>query len=722
MFARWGSLMSRHRWSVLGAVLVAIVAAGVWGLSVFDQLAEGGYGDPDGESSRASAAVEAALGTQGGDIVVIYTATSGTVDANGIGGRVTQRLTALPTWAVTGTNSYWQSKAPALVTTDHRSALAVLRLAGADDGARLDAYREVEDDLDVAGTSVQVAGATALQAATATVSTDDLATAELISLPIVLILLLFIFGSLVAASLPVLVGGCAVFGALGVLHAIANVSEVNSFAVNVASLLGLGMAIDYGLFIVGRFREEQATGLATAEAVSRTVATAGRTVVFSATLLTVALSGLLLFPQAFLKSLAYGGMAAVVLAAVISLTLLPALLAVLGPNVERVPVRLPHLPWTPGDRGWARLAGFVMRRPALVALPIVALLALLAAPIASVQFGEEDERALPPGNPARMAVETLKRDFPALGSGGVQVVLRGNRGTTPDVTAAEQFAARLAKVPGVGAVEPTGAGGDVYVFTARLADPDPFGTAAGDTVEAVRALPPPAGTTLMVGGTTARNLDTLHATAQRLPWMIALLVGATLVLMFLAFGSILLPVKAVLLSAMSLCATFGSLVWLFQEGHGAGLLNVTPAPAGVGIIVLMAVVVFGLSTDYEVFLLSRMVEARAHGASTTEAVTAGLVRTARVITAAALLLIVVTGAFAMSSLATMRFIGVGMIIALVLDATVVRVLLVPAVLRLLGDASWWAPAALRRLQQRAGLSEAEGAGNPSPGTRDARAR
>jgi uncharacterized membrane protein YdfJ with MMPL/SSD domain len=476
--------------------------------------------------------------------------------------------------------------------------------------------------------------------------------------------------------------------------------EVNSFAVNVASLLGLGMAIDYGLFMVGRFREEQSYGRDPADAVARTVATAGRTVLFSATLLMIALAGLLLFPQGFLKSLAYGGLAAVGLAALLSLTLLPALLALLGPRVDKLPVRLPkRRNARPAGTGWAALADVVLRRPVLVVLPILAGLLVLAAPIGGVHFGEADERVLPAGDPARHAIETLKSEFPALSSAGVQVVLSGDNAADP------AFAAALRRVAGVASVSSGGGKGEVVALTATLRDTDPFSTAARDTVEDIRALPAPAGTEVLVGGATAGNLDSLRATADRLPLMIALLAGATLMLMFLAFGSVLLPVKAVVMSALSLAATFGLLVWVFQDGHGADLLNVTPAPPEVGIVVLMAAVVFGLSTDYEVFLLSRMAEARTRGASTAEAITTGLARTGRVISAAAVLLIVVTGAFALSSVTTMRFVGVGMIIALVLDATVVRMLLVPAVLGLLGDAAWWAPGPLRRLHDRFGLRE-----------------
>jgi uncharacterized membrane protein YdfJ with MMPL/SSD domain len=708
VFAAWGSWVARFRWPVLVCTVVAVAAAGMWGLGVFGQLTEGGYNDPGSESTRAAEVVRDELGGQGGDVVVIYTPVSGGIDDAGLGQRVRTRLGALPPSAVTAVASYWPGKEKQYASADGSRAVAVLTLAGDDEGEKLTAYREISDKLSVEGATTQLAGGAPLSDASSTLSTRDLAFAEAVSLPIVLVLLLFLFGSLVAAALPVLVGGCAVLGSLGVLHAIAYGADVNSFAVNVASLLGLGMAIDYGLFMVGRFREEQGFGRTPAEAVARTVATAGRTVVFSATLLMIALAGLLLFPQGFLKSLAYGGLAAVALAAILSLTLLPALLAVLGPRVDKLPVRLPgRRKDRPAGTGWARLAGAVLRHPVLIALPIIAGLLVLAAPITGVRFGENDERILPAGNPERQAIETLKADFPALSSAGIQVVLHGTGGATPAAAAGTAFAAEVKKVPGITAVTPAGTGGAVLLYTATLSGTDPFSDAAREAVDAIRGLPAPAGTEVLVGGTTARNVDSLSATAEQLPLMVGLLVGATLVLMFLAFGSLLLPVKAVVLSALSLSATFGILVWIFQDGHGADLLQVTPAPPEVGIVVLMAAVVFGLSTDYEVFLLSRMVEARTRGASTAEAVTTGLARTGRVISAAAILLIVVTGAFALSSVTTMRFIGVGMIVALFLDATVVRMLLVPSVMKLMGDAAWWAPGPLRRLQERAGLAEYE---------------
>ena len=710
MFAKWGAAAHRRRWVVLVGVVLVALAGGLWGLGVFDRLSQGGYDAPGSEAVRAEQVADQALGRQNGDVVVVYTATTGTVDDPALAARVSQRLHDLPRDAVSKVVSYWDTRAPQFADATHHSGVAVITLASDSSNQQIKQYGDIADQLDVPGASTQVGGLVPTQKAINDMSASDLSRAEAVSLPVVLVLLVLIFGGVVAAALPVLVGGLAIAASLGVLHALSLAVDVNSFAVNVASLLGLGLAIDYGLFTVGRFREELAGGADTAEAVRRTVATAGRTVAFSATLLVVALSGLLLFPQAFLKSLSYGGMSAVAIAAIISLTLLPALLGILGHRVDALSV-----PWrrkrlrtssTEVGGGWRRLARLVMRRPVLFALPIVVVLVALGAPFLGVRFGEVDQKALPEGNSARVAADVVARDFPGLSGNGLRIVVRGQHGA-PDQAQVQGYAARVAEVGGVrGPVRPTGAGGDVVTLTAPLTD-GPLTDGSRQALRDVRALTPPAGTEVLVGGVTARVGDSLDAMSARLPWMALLLVGATLVLMFLAFGSVVLPVKAVVMSALSLSATFGALVWVFQDGHGAGLLHVTPGPLEAGVVVLMVAMVFGLSTDYEVFLLSRMVEARNRGASTPDAVATGLARTGRVITAAALLLIVVTGAFAFSQISMMRFVGVGMILALALDATVVRMLLVPAVLRLLGNAAWWAPGPLRRVQQRIGLHEEE---------------
>ena len=687
MFAKWGSLAYRRRWVVLIATVALAVVGGIWGLGVFDRLSQGGYEAPTSEAARANQVAQDAFGRQGGDVLVVYNTTD-PAKLQQIAGE----LSDLPTDAVLKVQ-------PPFPSPQSGKSLVVITLTSGDSNTQLKQYEQIADRLQVDGLDAQVGGLVPTQKAISDMSASDLTKAEAVSLPIVLILLIVIFGGLVAASLPVLVGGLAIMGSLGVLHAVSLVADVNSFAVNVASLLGLGMAIDYGLFMVGRFREELAAGRDTPDAVRRTVMSAGRTVLFSATLLVIALAGLLLFPHGFLKSLSYGGMSAVAIAAVVSLTLLPALLAVLGHRVDKLAV-----PWrkkkAPSEGGWRRLAGRVMKRPVLFALPIVLVLLALGSPFLGVKFGEVTEKVLPEGNPARVAAETVNRDFAALSNSGFKIVITGD----PSQAEVQEFIGEVGAVPGVGEAQVAAEPADgVWLVNAGL-DQDALSDESKQALRDVRALAGP-GDEVLVGGTTAMVTDSLDAIGDKLPLMIALLVGATFVLMFLAFGSVLLPIKAVVMSALSLSATFGVLVWVFQDGHGASLLGVTPAPLESGIVVLMAAVVFGLSTDYEVFLLSRMVEARGRGASTEEAVTAGLAKTGRVITAAALLLIVVTGAFAFSQITMMRFVGVGMILALALDATVVRMLLVPAVMKMLGDAAWWAPGPLRRIQERMAIHD-----------------
>ncbi|MCG8921782.1 MMPL family transporter [Lentzea sp. CC55] len=687
MFAKWGATAYRRRWVVLIATVLLAVVGGVWGIGVFDKLSQGGYEAPSSEAARADKVAEEAFGRQNGDVIVIYRGDF----ANPIElKKIADHISGFPK------DDVLKTVGP-VPSDDKRQALVAITLSSGDSNEQIKQFEDVEKQLPIDGFTQQVGGLVPTQKAINDMSQEDLTRAEMFSLPLVLLLLVVIFGGLVAASLPVVVGGLAIMGALGVLHGIALFAEVNSFAVNVASLLGLGMAIDYGLFMVGRFREELAQGRTTEQAVGRTVASAGRTVVFSATLLVIALAGLLLFPHGFLKSLAYGGVASVAIAALVSITLLPALLGVLGKRVDKL-----AMPWRkkePSERGWRKLSGAVMKRPVLIALPIIGVLVALGSPFLNVQFGQVTEKVLPEGNAVRVATENINQNFSALSATGFKIVVKGG-----DQAAVQGFLGEVADVPGIGDVQPTGSDKGVTAASAGL-EGDALSEQSKQALEDVRALEPPAGAEVLVGGNTATVSDSLDAIADGLPLMIALLVGATLILMFLAFGSVVLPVKAVVMSALSLSATFGVLVWVFQNGHGAGLLGVTPGPLESGIVVLMAAIVFGLSTDYEVFLLSRMVEARSQGATTEEAVTTGLAKTGRVITSAALLLIVVTGAFAFSQVAMMRFVGVGMILALALDATVVRMLLVPAVLKLLGNAAWWSPGPLKRIQERLALHD-----------------
>ncbi|PRY45861.1 MMPL family transporter [Umezawaea tangerina] len=710
MFAKWGSLAYHRRWVVLIAIVLLSVGGGIWGLGVFDKLSQGGYDAPGSEAARANKVAQDAFGRQGGDVIVIYTAPQGsTVDSPELAAKVAKQLDALPDDVVKQVASYWNTQLPTFANADKTKGLAAITLQAGDSNAQIKQFQQISDKLAVDGVESQVGGLTPTQKAINDITASDLTKAEAVSLPIVLVLLIVIFGGLIAASLPVLVGGLSILGSLGVLHAVALGADVNSFAVNVASLLGLGMAIDYGLFMVGRFREELAAGRSVEDAVRRTVTSAGRTVAFSSTILVIALAGLLLFPQGFLKSLSYGGMSAVAIAAVVSLTLLPALLGILGHRVDKF-----AMPWrkraAKGEegRGWARLGRRVMKRPILFAVPIIGVLLALGAPFLGVKFGQVTEKVLPEGNSARIAAETINSDFTALSANGFKIVISGD----PDPAAVQAYLAKVSDVAGVDTAQATAEPKNgVWAAAAGLDGGDAYSDEAKQALKDVRALDVPSGSEVLVGGPTALVSDSLEAIAANLPWMVLLLVGATFVLMFLAFGSVVLPLKAIVMSALSLSATFGVLVWIFQDGHGASLLGVTPSPLESGIVVLMAAIVFGLSTDYEIFLLSRMVEARNKGASSQDAVATGLAKTGRVITAAALLLSVVIGAFAFSQITIMRFVGVGMILALVLDATVVRMLLVPAVLRLLGNAAWWAPGPLRRVQERMAIHEGGDAGD-----------
>jgi RND superfamily putative drug exporter len=711
VFGRWGSFVYRRRLVVIVGVVLLTVLGGVVGLGVFDRLSDGQDVAPGSESAAAKQLTERAAGSQG-DVTVVYSAPAGsTVDDPEFARGVNETLDRLPRSHVEQVTSYFTTKSPAMATPDKRDALATVKLTGAG-GDKVDAFDAIKHDLSPPGVHTEIGGQVAIQQAITDQARGDLEMAEAISIPVTLVLLAVIFGSIAAAMLPVLVGGLAILGSLGILDLVSLGLDLNSFAVNVVSLLGLGLAIDYGLFTVSRFREELATGREVAAAVRRTVATAGRTVAFSGTLLVTALAALTIFPLDTLRSIAIGGVAAVAVAALVSLSVLPALLGVLGHRVDSL-----ALPWlkrrkeagesTAGGNPafWRRLADRVMRRPVFVAVPIVTVLVLLGAPLLNVQLGGADQTQLPPDNKTRQAIESVLEKFPAGGNGSAQIVLRGTGDTPPGQQAIGQFAADADKVSGVA---PSGREGDAVLLSAKLPG-NPMGEQAKQAVSALRGIAEPAGTDVLVGGYTAQVMDVANTVTGLLPVMIGIVVLATLVLMFLAFGSVVLPVKAVLASALSLCATYGVLVWMFQDGHGADLLNVTPQPAQPLLLVLIGAVVFGLSTDYEVFLLSRMVEEYRSGADTRGAVRTGLAGTGRVISAAALLLIVVTGAFALSGIVSMRFVGVGMIIALLVDATVVRMLLVPALLRLLGSAAWWAPGALRRLAQRSDVH-----GSPEP--------
>lgn len=692
----WAALVLRRPWLVLLLTAGLVAAAGAWGAGVAERLGSGGYTDPGSESARVERLVDDLFGRQSPDVVAVYTVPAGrTIDD--IGPAVEGRLAALdPVLLDRPVVTAWNTPAlaPYLRSTDGTRALALVFIAG-DEGGRLAAYPTIAEQLTVPDVPTDLTGFAALADEINTRSEHDLLRAESLSLPLTLVVLVLVFGGLAAAALPVAVGVLAILGALACLRLWSLVTDVNVFAVNIATLLGLGLAIDYGLFVVSRYREELAHG-DPATALTRTLGTAGRTVGFSALLLVCAFAGTLVFPQASLRSLGFGAMSAVAVAAAMSLTVLPAALALLGPRIgagswrrdafERGQAR--------AERFWTRVTRVVLAHRGLVAVTVTAVLLLLASPVLGVRLTDVDHTALPPDSPARVSVERVAEEFPAVGS-GVVVVVRGSDGRPPASAAVADLRARIADVDDVAQVVVAGTRDDVTVLRAQLVVPDRSQPAMAALAE-VRALVPPDGTEVLLGGQTALTADGVDAIVDRFPLMVAIMVLATVTLLLIGFGSVLLPIKAVVVAALSLGATFGILTWVFQDGHLAGLFGVGTGPLAAGMAVLVVAVVFGLSTDYEVFLISRMVEARRAGADTDEAVLVGAGRTGRVVTAAATLLILVTGAFTLSSLTPMRFLGIGMIVALVIDATLVRMLLVPALVALMGRANWWGPTWLQR--------------------------
>ncbi|WP_129975690.1 MMPL family transporter [Rhodococcus sp. Q1] len=711
MFDRWGELVYRARFTVIAVMVAGLLALAGYGLSLNDHLSQSGWDDPGSESVAAAKLADGTFGRDtAGDVLVLYTAPEGrTVDDPEFAAKVTDSLNSLvaehPDEILKINGAYWPTddapSLPSLADPSRQHAIASVAIAGEDDTELTGNFREVKDEFAVDGIDVQLAGLQPISGALNDTMANDIKRMEILAIPAVGILLFFVFGGVVAAALPLITGGLTIVAANGIVRLITNFTEVNSFVAPVVSLIGLGLAIDYGLFMVSRFREELAEGYDTRAAVRRTVVTAGRTVVFSATMVVTSLGGLVLFPQGFLKSVAYGAISAVSLAALLSITILPAILSILGKRIDKFGMkRFGQIQSNEQVENsfLGRLCRWVMVNPMKVTIPTVIGLLLLIMPLTGIKFGGINETYLPPEHPTRVAQETFDELFPGQRAEPVKLVVRGAEGGDLNkiITTASEAPGLVEKFTITGPAKD-----GVRVLKAGLTDRNE----SADTIEYLHAAEWPEGVEVLVGGTPAIEQDSIAALLDTLPLMVVVVVLLTTLLMFLAFGSLVLPVKAVLMSALGLGSTLGILTWIFIDGHGAGLLNFTPGPIMSPVLVLIIAIVYGLSTDYEVFLLSRMVEARSMGASTTESIRIGTAHTGRIITAAALILIVVTGAFGFSELVMMKYIAFGMIAALIIDATVIRMFLVPAVMKLLGDDCWWAPAWMKRIQEKIGLGE-----------------
>ncbi len=736
----------RHRVAVLVATPLLLVLAGFAGAGVAGRLGSGGFHAPADESTRAQGVVDSGFDAGPANLVLLVSAPRGVDEsAVAIAGRaLSARLAAEP--GIGAVVSSWSPGRPAaLRSTDGRSGLIAARVLGNEDrvATRVKAlYADYSGTRD--GLRVQVGGQPAAERELVAASERDLRRSEMAATPVVVLVLLLVFGGAVAAALPLVVGVVAVLGTLAVLAVLATLTDVSVFALNITTALGFGLAVDYGLFVVTRFREELDAGRTTDDAVRATVTSAGRTVLFSALTVAISLASLLVFPLYYLRSFAYAGIAVVGLAAAGAVVVLPALLATLGARVDALSLRgLTRRIGGPGGRHrapvdtrggrvrtgtgfWHRLATFVMRRPLPVAVAVVALLLVLGAPFTQARFALPDDRLAPVSSEAHQVAQALREGYPRVAADAAFVVaprLPGGAGRWGSV---EAYAIALSRVRGVDGVEAM-TGAYAHGALTRVATrPDPrflardgsaswfslrtrieaYSPAGERLVRDVRAVP--AGFPTYVGGNAAHLVDTKATLGRGLPYALLVIGLSTLLVLFLFTGSVLVPVKAVVLNLLSLTATFGAMVWGFQDGHLRPLVGDFQLTGTLELTtpILMFCIAFGLSMDYEVFLLSRIKEEWDRTGDNASAVALGLERTGRLITSAALVVVVVLLALATSSNTMLKLLGVGLALAVAVDATLVRGLLVPAFMRLAGRANWWAPAPLRRLHARFGLSEA----------------
>jgi RND superfamily putative drug exporter len=722
-------VVKRRRWIVVVTGLF-FLAAGAIGGGVSERLSSGGFEDPDAESTVAEEVLRGEFGTQTPNVILLVTAESGSVDDDAVareGLALTEELAREE--GVEQAGSYWSLQAPPLQSNDGDQALVVGVIKGDDD-----AIRERMEELSPRFTrdgetiDVEVGGFAEIYRQMATTIEEDLVRAETIALPITLVLLVVVFGSGVAASLPLLIGGLAIVGTFLILTVLTSMTQVSIFALNLTTSMGLGLAIDYSLFVVSRYREELRRGLEPHDAVKVSVRTAGRTVAFSGLTVALSLGALMVFPLAFLRSFAYAGIAVVLLAALASVVFLPAVLAMLGHRVDSLRLWKRHEAHD-GEGFWHRMAMTVMRRPLVIASAVIVFLLVLGAPFLGVQWGQADDRALPDDATSHLVSQQIRDGFDVNSANSLSVVAPAADASEAEI---DGYATALSETKGVFAVQ---AATGTYSEGRLVQPPDrtserftnedggtwlsvipaveAFSDAGEEFARDVRATAAP--WDVQVTGPSAALVDTKDSIFSKVPLAGALIAAATFVLLFLMFGSVLVPLKAIALNMLSLTATFGALVWVFQDGNLSGALDFTATGfLEVSTPILMFCIAFGLSMDYEVFLLSRVKEEYDRSGDNTASVALGLERTGRIVTAAALLLSVVFVATATSGVSMIKMFGIGLTLAVVADATLIRATLVPAFMRLAGRANWWAPGWMRKIHDRFGISESAPGSEPAP--------
>ncbi len=700
---------------VLAVALVLMVAALGYGSGISERLSGGGFYSGNSESQRAAALLEQRFHVGKPNLVLLAThAGGGSVDdpdAVAAGRVLTQQLAATP--GITTITSYWGTeKSELLRSNDGTKALIVAHVEGderefAAAARRLIAtYRDIEHGplkLELGGEAVSYVDVTDQL-------NHDLVASEAIAMPVILVLMTLVFGSLVAAGLSLAIGALSIVGSLGLLALLSDVTPVSNYALNVTTILGLALAIDYSLLVLTRFREERTRAQTLDDAIVASVRTAGRTVVFSATTVALSVLALLAFPMMFLRSIAYACVGVILLATVCAIVVLPAMLAILGSRVGSLNVgraiprligrRAPAEVRAAEDGFWFRSSRLVMRRPVAMGGAVLILALVLAAPFGAIRLNFPDDRSLPATIESRSVGDVVRSEFPAQATGAMDVILEGSA----DAEQLETYAAALSQLPHVAAVKlatanyvdgqrygerPVPAADGVHLTV--LPDVEPYSDAAHLLLDQVRGTPAPGAA--HVGGLTAENFDTKDVLLQRIPLAAALIAVAMFGVLFAFTGSVVLPMKALVLNMVSLSATLGAMVFIFQEGHLKWLVGdftvtgtlSTPTP------ILIICLAFGLSMDYEVFLLSRITEEyRAHG-DTNLAVMSGLQRVGPIVTAAALIMSVVFIAMATSEVSFVKLLGLGLTLAILFDATLIRAILMPAAMTLMGRANWWAP-------------------------------
>lgn len=696
MFESLGHVLVKYRKAATALFVIGILVAGAVGSLIFSRLDSGGYSNPNSDSYKVYEYLTDELKVEDPAVAVVIDAGSRSVDDPEVqANALALEKKMAQEEGVNKTLSYWSSGGEkTLKSADGKAGFVLIYGDG-------EAFTPENQNLgklflekyngNVAGFTLYAGGVGVVGHSITKKISDDLKIAEAISIPLTFVLLAFVFGALAASAMPLIVGVAAILGAFFILYLISLFTEVSVYALNLTTGMGLGLGIDYALLMVNRFREEIHHGKSVEDSVVTTMATAGKTVFYSGMTVLVTMVSLTFFPLPFLKSFGYAGVSVVALAVVGAIFGLPPILAMMGSRIDKGVIRKSAI--TPKEDGrWADTARFVMKRPLPVVLLSLIALGIMAAPISSIKFSQGDARMLPADNPAAVATMVQAERFPGQTGTPIEIIIFDGAAKTDEIA---KYANRIAAVDGVvGVVPPQVIGSDVRVVAYQ--EMLPRTPESQKLIHDIRDVPAPAGT--LVGGVAADYTDSQDGIAETLPWAFGWIALSVLILVFIFTGSIILPIKAVLLNVLSLGATMGVLTWVFIDGNLQWLVGsfTVTGSLDTSIVILIAVVVFGLSMDYELFLLSRIREEHLQGRSNVESVATGLQRSARIITAAAVLLAVVFAAFITSGVTSIKTMGFGVALAVILDATLIRALLVPALMRLFGERNWWAPKSMQR--------------------------